>query len=560
MIIREDVDIGHVVIGDVHKKSRCAELRLGEVIDVLAVLRRTQLDLVQCGLGLQEPTDDIVEDVLVTHMLVGEITQTPAVDGLHTPRRFVAEVEDAMRCEGLEDNPIASHQNSCSFQPTQPPKDNNICSMTRFLHVPLSSAGLLCTMHSKNPCTPTDLQKNSSEGPWFQRTPALSLTVSIPIESAARRLELQTDNHVSGGDSLCSAKGTSEKTSNSPIERSETKARTGGVLSGTPPASILSDGVEGRGIEGVNNTAAAVDKTQDDVISKTTQPCDGRYQIRVLVINVGHSPSHVTCYASMCERDIYVFRTNCFAIVLYRLEDLVNTIVANAGGGVCPSFDITFNAEFCKLDWEYDIQPLTNSYGEISNHMFDWIRTWLNPQLEDVKCYVCSPYLVPVLTGYCDINSVDRYEHFVDFVHDKYAALPSLDITTIFVPYTCGKHWTLYALGPQGFFHFDSMAGVGFHFDVTIRKRLAKLWASRSGYADNSVMWQRVQSSSIWIQPNVPQQTSGWACGYYVVKNIMEFTHALRHNPKTLREVSCNPVHKGVVSIVANNQVHLHVV
>ena len=99
MIIREDVDIGHVVIRDVHKKSRCAELRLGEAIDVMSALRRTQLDLVHCGLGLQEPKYDIMEDVLVTHTLVGEFTKTPLVDGLHTPRGFVAEVEDAMRCE-----------------------------------------------------------------------------------------------------------------------------------------------------------------------------------------------------------------------------------------------------------------------------------------------------------------------------------------------------------------------------------------------------------------------------------------------------------------------------
>ena len=82
MIIREDVDIGHVVIGDVHKKSRCAELRLGEAIDVMSALRRTQLDLVHCGLGLQEPKYDIMEDVLVTHTLVGELTKTPLVEDL----------------------------------------------------------------------------------------------------------------------------------------------------------------------------------------------------------------------------------------------------------------------------------------------------------------------------------------------------------------------------------------------------------------------------------------------------------------------------------------------
>lgn len=167
MIIHEDVDIGHVVIGDIHKKRRCAQLRLGEAIEVLAALRRTQLGLVHCRLGFHEPTDDILEGVLVTYTLVGEFTKTPLVVGLHTPRGFVAEVENAMRCEGLEIDPLASHQNNCSFQPTQPPKDNNMSTTTHFLHVSLAPDGLLCTMYSKNPCTPTNLQKGSSKGPWF---------------------------------------------------------------------------------------------------------------------------------------------------------------------------------------------------------------------------------------------------------------------------------------------------------------------------------------------------------------------------------------------------------
>ena len=142
---------------------------------------------------------------------------------------------------------------------------------------------------------------------------------------------------------------------------------------------------------------------------------------------------------------------------------------------MCPSFDITFNDEFCRLDWIYDIQLLTRMYGEVSNHMMEWVRTWLNPQLEYVKCHVCSPYLVPILTRFCELNSTDRMEVFVEFIHNEYKALPDLDITTLLVPYTCGKHWTLYVIGDQGFFYFDSMADAGFHFDLTIRTRLAKL-------------------------------------------------------------------------------------
>jgi len=176
--------------------------------------------------------------------------------------------------------------------------------------------------------------------------------------------------------------------------------------------------------------------------------------------------------------------------------------------------------------------------------MMEWVRTWLNPQLEDVKCHVCSPYLIPVLMRFCELHSMDRLEVFIEFIHNKYTTLPELDITTLLVPYTCGKHWTLYVLGDEGLFHFDSMANAGFHFDLTIRTRLAKLWAARGGCSSQSVMWQNAQRPSVWIRPNVPQQNSGWACGYYVLKNIMEYTQALRHNPNILREVSFGSVHR----------------
>jgi hypothetical protein len=76
MVIREDVDIGSVVIGDLHKKSQCTQLRLGEVVDVLVELRRTQLNLIYCGLGLEKPTDDIADDMPITRTL---FQRTPAL-------------------------------------------------------------------------------------------------------------------------------------------------------------------------------------------------------------------------------------------------------------------------------------------------------------------------------------------------------------------------------------------------------------------------------------------------------------------------------------------------
>ena len=214
-----------------------------------------------------------------------------------------------------------------------------------------------------------------------------------------------------------------------------------------------------------------------------------------------------------------------------RLEALVNTIVADAGGEVSLSFQFTFKDEFCTLDWEYNLKPLTYRYGEMSNHMMEWVRTWLNPQLEDVKCYVCSPYLVSILTGFLDLHPTERIEAFIEFIHDKYPTLPELDITNLLVPFTCGQHWTLYVLGDHGFFHFDSMRDAQLHNDSTRCTRLAKLWAAQSGYDEASTMWRKAKSPSSWIKPTVPQQNSGWACGFYVLRNIREYTQWLRTKP-----------------------------
>ena len=192
-----------------------------------------------------------------------------------------------------------------------------------------------------------------------------------------------------------------------------------------------------------------------------------------------------------------------------KLEQLVNTICKEAGGTMVNSFDFLYRGDYLSLGWVGDVMPLTKMYGELSNHMMDWIRAWLNPQIEDTKSYVCSPYLVSLLRSHVrDKNS--SVEVYMDFLLDKYTALPGLDVRTLIVPYTCGRHWSVYVLGDRGFFHFDSMARYGLHSDVIIRTSLAKMWTVRSGYAESSDRW--LQSSHVhkWIKPYVPEQNSGW--------------------------------------------------
>ena len=121
MVVREDADIGSLVVGDIHKKSKCSQLWLGEVIEVLASLRQTQLSLLYNGLGFQKPIDDIANDVVVTRILVGEFAKSIQGDGRHTPKRFVAEVQDSMNLEGLNYVPPPSqkHMNGPDSSNTQ---------------------------------------------------------------------------------------------------------------------------------------------------------------------------------------------------------------------------------------------------------------------------------------------------------------------------------------------------------------------------------------------------------------------------------------------------------
>ena len=87
--------------------------------------------------------------------------------------------------------------------------------------------------------------------------------------------------------------------------------------------------------------------------------------------------------------------------------------------------------------------PLTQFYEELSNHLMDWIRAWLNSQFEDINCFVCSPYLIGLLTSHVRGARSIGLELYTEFIRDKYKSLSSLDVTTLIVPYTCGKHWSV---------------------------------------------------------------------------------------------------------------------
>lgn len=87
-----------------------------------------------------------------------------------------------------------------------------------------------------------------------------------------------------------------------------------------------------------------------------------------------------------------------------------------------------------------DVLPLTQIYGKLSNHIIDWNRVWFNSQIEDVKNYVCNPYLIGLLSLHVHGKKSNGLEVYIEFMYDEYTAFLLLDITTFIVPYICGKY------------------------------------------------------------------------------------------------------------------------
>lgn len=87
LIFREDIDIGLVIIGDMHKKNKCIQFKISEVQDTLTHLRISQVQLFNTSLGLEKPTDDSTIEVASVKLFLGEVLAyllvTPRLNSLN---------------------------------------------------------------------------------------------------------------------------------------------------------------------------------------------------------------------------------------------------------------------------------------------------------------------------------------------------------------------------------------------------------------------------------------------------------------------------------------------
>lgn len=104
--MREDVDIGSLKINNLQKKSRCVQIKLGEVIDVMPALRHTQLNFIYYRFKLNEPIDDIAPDVSNTLSLMDKFRQMPQLLHITKPKCYVEAVQVTMSLDNLKNIPM----------------------------------------------------------------------------------------------------------------------------------------------------------------------------------------------------------------------------------------------------------------------------------------------------------------------------------------------------------------------------------------------------------------------------------------------------------------------
>ena len=106
MVFREDVDIGTLTVGDLHKKSQCMQMKVEELLQNMEHVRSAQVHLFNYGLGVQDATDDIADNLHCTRALLGEEVVQPKEKPSRKTLGFSGEVHEAMSLESLDSLPM----------------------------------------------------------------------------------------------------------------------------------------------------------------------------------------------------------------------------------------------------------------------------------------------------------------------------------------------------------------------------------------------------------------------------------------------------------------------
>jgi hypothetical protein len=166
------MDVGSSVIDDLHWKNWYMQIGLGDVVNTIASLRNTELNLMYYGLGLDESTDNIASDVLSTLTLVGEFPQALELLPENQPKNYVHVVEEAIGLDAIENVLMLSQRQLKGLECISTQDLSLIRLQSNFeayslkcftSQTPLSPDDILYTMHSINPSPPIELRLGSSK-------------------------------------------------------------------------------------------------------------------------------------------------------------------------------------------------------------------------------------------------------------------------------------------------------------------------------------------------------------------------------------------------------------
>ena len=303
LIFREDVDVGTSMVGDLHKKSHCVELWVEEMVHGLQHVRSTQLRLFNCGLGEEEAIDDIAQDVHCTRALLGEEVAMALGEPPEPTMGFVGDAQEAMSLESLDAIPMHCELEGVDRISTQNLSLTQLRSELQnspmmFVSCP-TSFSLLWNFQYGHPINATPLTKVLWKGPWFSRTPSLTLAIGPlgdkTMVSRAQRIIIED---MSPPGSACE-----QNTADAPEDHGslfhdaytvvknvcEQSTNTKDGSPSTPTTCSTVSGVveHAAPVKGKSCPPHLVqDTTMDDVLGRTTQKSDGRWVFYFIVQNI----------------------------------------------------------------------------------------------------------------------------------------------------------------------------------------------------------------------------------------------------------------------------------
>ena len=98
------------MVGNLHKKNRCLQMRMAEAQERFLELRRTQLNIFYSGLGVEEPADDVAADVPAARLLLGKFPASSPCRRSLASHGFVADVQEALSLDSLDNIPLPSQR------------------------------------------------------------------------------------------------------------------------------------------------------------------------------------------------------------------------------------------------------------------------------------------------------------------------------------------------------------------------------------------------------------------------------------------------------------------